>query len=417
MPKRPAVKKVEDAIKALKSVRRDWLRRDGCTAVDVGFKIKDRKVTDDLALRFHVRRKLPMADLAGHEAVGAKGANKIAGFPIDVIEAEYGCNDQPIRTPALLEPEAADRRSRLDPLVGGVSCGNSLLGGAGTIGAIVFDKATGGACILSNWHVLAGRRAAVVGETILQPGTLDGGGAGDHVGTLLRFRLDRDMDAALARLSNERERSRDLLELEPLRGIEEPELGMRVEKSGRTTAVTRGIIDGVAMTVSIDYRGDTGVQTLDDQIRIVPRPPWPAEEDEISSGGDSGSVWINEGTRRAVGLHFAGETSPAPSDEHAIANKMSVVADGLNFSVLPLFRPNDNFRFNRDLLRELICRRFPSLCDRQFTISPSLPAGEHRQEQVLKDPATCNCGQSYQQPAVSPDEVDMLVDEIMAAMR
>jgi endonuclease G len=417
MPKRPPIKKVEEAIKALKSVKRDWLRRQGCTAIDVGFKIKSEKVTDDLALRFHVRRKLPMADLAGHEAVGGKGESKIGGFPVDVIEAEYGCNDQPMRTSELLEPEAVNRRDRVDPLVGGVSCGNPRIS-AGTIGAIVFDRATGDPCILSNWHVLAGSRSAVAGEAILQPGSADGGGTSDRVGSLLRFRLDRDMDAGLARLGDQREWSRDILELEPLRGVEEPELGMPVEKSGRTTGLTKGIIDGVSMTVTINY-GSAGLQTLDDQIRIVPRPPWPAVDDEISRGGDSGSVWINEGTRRAVGLHFAGETSTAPSDEHAIANKMTVVSEGLNFSVLPLFRPRPPVPIiDRDLLRALICQRFPFLCGGRFPLPrPPIPIGGQTLEQAAQSLTACHCGQGAQNFGATLEEVDQLIDDIMAAMR
>ena len=56
MPKRPKHQEVTDAIAALDGVRREWLRRPGVTAVDVGFKIKDREVTDTVALRRTVRR-------------------------------------------------------------------------------------------------------------------------------------------------------------------------------------------------------------------------------------------------------------------------------------------------------------------------------------------------------------------------
>ncbi len=112
---------------------------------------------------------------------------------------------------------------------------------------------------------------------------------------------------------------------------------MNVVKSGRTTGITQGIVDGLSLSATINY--DTTPNTFHDQIHIVPRPPWPAVDYEVSRGGDSGSVWINEATGRAVGLHFAGETDPAPTSEHGIANRMSKVAaaTGLNFSLTPLF--------------------------------------------------------------------------------
>jgi hypothetical protein len=67
MPARPPRKQVDEAIAALDSVRRDWLHRNGVTAVDVGFKIKDTTLTDELALRMHVRRKLPLEALPAFE--------------------------------------------------------------------------------------------------------------------------------------------------------------------------------------------------------------------------------------------------------------------------------------------------------------------------------------------------------------
>ena len=131
---------------------------------------------------------------------------------------------------------------------------------------------------------------------------------------------------------------------------------MNVVKSGRTTSVTEGIIDGVGLSTRLNYGGGT-VQSFRDQIHIVPRPPWPSVDYEVSKGGDSGSVWINEATGKAVGLHFAGETDPSPSKEHAIANRMVDVAEKLNFSFTPLFckpRPKPRENRLRDILRAFL---------------------------------------------------------------
>ena len=408
MPKQPQARQVDDAIKALNKMRRDWLRRPNVTAVDVGFKIKGQKVTDDLALRVHVQRKLA-DDQLGSEAVNTqRKKEKVEGFPVDVIEAEYAASDRPARPLAahqFLAPEAVDRRGRVDPLVGGVSCGNPRIT-AGTIGAIVFDKTDGKAAILSNWHVLAGSRAAAAEEEIWQPGRADGGSSGDRVASLSRFRLDRDMDAGLARLTGGRASSRDQLELQPIKGIDEAVLGMQVVKSGRTTGVTKGIIDGVSLSTAINYGGDAGVQAFRDQIHIVPRPPWPAVDTEISLGGDSGSVWVNEANDHAVGLHFAGETDPSPTAENAIANRMVVVAQELNFSFTPLFvapAPPVDDRW-REIIRLILCRRYPWLCQQPRPRIQSEARG--CAEEIVRSLAA----------APGEVEVESVVDEIMSAL-
>lgn len=353
MPKRPTNKVVEDAIAALDGVRREWLRRPGVTAVDVGFKITGDQLTDQVAIRVHVGRKMPAAELAKSEVFNETGKTprKVGGFPVDVIEATYGPSDAPMVLDYDDEAaiEAIDRKSAVDPLIGGVSCGNPRVT-AGTIGAIVFDRATCKPMILSNWHVLAGASAAAVGEPILQPGKIDGGT--QTVATLTRMTLDARMDAAVATLNGARGHTRDILGLGTIGGIDTATLGMNVVKSGRTTGITRGVVDGVSMSVSINY-GDPGVVAFSNQIRIVPRPPWPAVDYEVSQGGDSGSVWLNESSNRAIGLHFAGETNPAPSAENAICSPMAPIAAELNFSFLPvLCRP----RFD-------ICDWFPRLCE------------------------------------------------------
>ena len=310
MAKRASAKEVDAAIAELDKVRRKWLRRPGVTAVDVGFKIDDEEMTDQVAVRVHVKRKLDDAVLERDgEAFSTKAAPGSCGdFPIDVIEAEYGPSDENDDEDRRFEAlEAIDRRSRVDPLVGGISVGNPRVT-AGTLGAVVWDKTDCKVSILSNWHVLCGSSACAAGEAIYQPGVFDGGTAADTIGTLKRFRLDTHNDSALAELDGSRGSSRDIVGLSPITGVVAPRLGMQVVKSGRTTEITEGIIDGVSLSTSINYGGGV-VNSFQDQIHIVPRPPWPSVDVEISRGGDSGSVWIEESSDKAVGLHFAGESS------------------------------------------------------------------------------------------------------------
>lgn len=361
MPKKPTEKVVADAIAALDTVRRQWLRQPGVTAADVGFKIKGDVLTDTVALRVHVARKLPVSELAKSEVFNetAKADKKVGGFPVDVIEATYG----PSTAPVVLDHDdedaiaALERTTAFDPMVGGISCGNTRVT-AGTIGAIVFDRTTAVPMILSNWHVLAGASAAVAGESIVQPGSIDGGT--QTVATLTRMRLDSSMDAAVATLNGARGHSRDILGLGTITGTDTATLGMLVVKSGRTTGITRGVVDGVSLSTSINY-GDPGVVSFSNQIRIVPRAPWPAVDYEVSRGGDSGSVWLNEANNRAIGLHFAGETDPAPASENAICSPIGPIATALNFTFQTVLRP-----WEPPIKIWNICDRYPWICEGLF---------------------------------------------------
>lgn len=409
LPKKVSKTQVTAAVEALNSVRRDWLRRPGVTAVDVGYKIKGRKMTGEVAVRLHVERKKPPESVERFDLVtSSQKPQKVGDFSIDVLEATYGPAEG--LGPELVEAEAVNRRGRVNPLIAGISVGNPRVT-AGTLGAIVWDRSDGKACILSNWHVLCGDPACAAGEDILQPGRLDGGRARDKVAELKRFRLDADADAALAELTGQREFSRDVLELDPIPGIVAPALGMRVSKSGRTTGLTRGLIDGVSLTTTIRYRSGP-VQTFNDQIHIVPRPGSPPDF-EVSLGGDSGAVWIDDASHRAVGLHFAGETGAAP--EHAVANRMEAVARTLNFSFTPVFRPPpvDEER-QRELIRRIICLRFPWLCGRFPFAGPQAAAAPA---------APCTCGGGPAADAggfanfPAGPGVDELVEEILAELR
>jgi hypothetical protein len=77
--------KVQAAISELDKVRGDWLARPNVNAVDVGLKFKDGQLTDELAIRVHVKRKLPREELQAHELF----PTQLGGFSVDVIEANY----------------------------------------------------------------------------------------------------------------------------------------------------------------------------------------------------------------------------------------------------------------------------------------------------------------------------------------
>jgi hypothetical protein len=86
MPREIPTSELNAAIEELDQVREEWLKRPGVTAVDVGYKIQDGVLTDQLAIRVHVRRKLSPEALPEHELF----PEHLGRFSVDVIEATYG---------------------------------------------------------------------------------------------------------------------------------------------------------------------------------------------------------------------------------------------------------------------------------------------------------------------------------------
>lgn len=289
--------------------------RDYVTGVDVGYKWTDGKPTTERCVRVHVREKLPTSALEAAEIF----PEEIDGVPLDVIQGHYRIR---------LATSPSDHQRRLPFLLGGISVGHRNVT-AGTIGALVIDLDDGSPSILSNWHVLAGPTAST-GDAVLQPGRADGGVPGsDTIAHLHRSVLDRDGDAAIARLTG----SRQWLPMvygpfDVFSGARLSKLGETLEKSGRTTAQTKGRVDGEGVYF-LEYQTQPGVFERHgiSGFKIVHEP---GGAGELSSGGDSGSVWYNATSKEAVGLHFAGEVDPDPTAEHAIACNMPTVMDRLN---------------------------------------------------------------------------------------
>lgn len=301
----------------LESVREDWLGREGVTAVDLGFKWRQGQMTDQLAVRVHVVKKKGEIELSAGELF----PEEVQGFPVDVIEASYA--PQALVT---TRPEAAieGRGRRYDVVPIGVSIG-CRYSTAGTLGAKVYDRRSGQAMILSNWHVLVGRRNAEADLPIWQPGWVDGGtNASNTIATLSRSLLG-PYDAAVARLTGERQVTSRTVEGRPIEDSTEPRLGMQVWKSGRSSGYTEGFVDGIKMTVPLSYNA-AGVHMLQKVFRIVPLPG--GRYSEISVAGDSGSVWVDNASGKAVGLHFAGEIGDTP--EHALAHEIDSVLEALD---------------------------------------------------------------------------------------
>ncbi|HBT46576.1 MAG TPA: hypothetical protein DEA73_01645 [Peptococcaceae bacterium] len=308
--------------------------------VGVGYKAVRGEVTKKPALVVLVSEKLPVTRLKRDERI----PRLLGKAETDVLE---------VGELRLLTSRTEYKR----PAQPGVSIGHFKIT-AGTFGAVVKDRKTKKPLILSNNHVLAnisngndGR--ASPGDPILQPGPYDGGSREQVIGYLERFiplysevqevtcnkalraerlansllRLVRPdyrfqlqklaptpnvVDAAVARPVDPAAIIDEILGLGKVRGVREPQIGLEVVKSGRSSGITRSTVKVLQATVKVILEeGLKGVFV--DQFITGP----------MAQPGDSGSL-ILDGENYAVGLLFAG------SDKSTVGNRIANVLDRLN---------------------------------------------------------------------------------------
>ncbi len=319
----------------------NFLDDPNITSVGIGYKQKDGKSTGEISIQFTVGQKAAPEALEALDTTLIPKSFVIDGVevPTDVLQRSY--------EPAyklVAESVTSPRKTRIDPIVPGVSVANRRVS-AGTIGGIVYDQHTGTPYILSNWHVLHGSLGRI-GDEIVQPGPHDDNRIDQNrLGKLVRSHLGAAGDCAIASIED-RTFKPDILELNvPIEQIGEVELDDKVIKSGRTTGVTHGIVTRIHTIVQLDYGGDVGEQNIGG-FEIETDDDHLPTNGEISMGGDSGSVWLFKSangrtTRIMAGLHFAGEGSTDPH-EHALACYPRSVFEKLEISLSPPAAPVGN---------------------------------------------------------------------------
>jgi hypothetical protein len=103
-------------------------------------------------------------------------------------------------------------------------------------------------------------------------------------------------------------------------GVAEPAVGMRVQKTGRATGLTFGVVD--LIDFDSDYFGSHSDVWID------------GGSVDFSSGGDSGALYLESNgeassRRRAVGLHWGG------SGNDGVGHRIQAVFDDLGLAALP----------------------------------------------------------------------------------
>lgn len=320
---------LEDTRTVLRHHQNQLLRKANVVATGLGYKVAQGQRTPELSVVCSVARKLPRSQLVSADRVPAT----LDGLPTDVVETG--------RIRIFQSPTEKFR-----PAPGGVSIGHTDIT-AGTLGCVV--RKNGERFILSNNHVLANSNTARNGDPILQPGPTDGGRMPtDQLAVLsefvpIRFRDSPSgcgfargvaiaanflaalagsearlraviaqaepnlVDAAIARPLRDSDILDEILEIGTIRNVVTAQLGMAVQKSGRTTGFTRGEILQVDVTVNVQY-GAGQVATFTDQVMAG----------AMSQGGDSGSAILDD-ENNLVGLLFAG------SDNSTVVNRIEHV--------------------------------------------------------------------------------------------
>lgn len=257
--------------------------------IGVGRRRRAGEKTDEYAVVVHVEHKLPRDEVPASRLLPREFRfvtrdGRAVVVPVDV---QQRARPVPETNPAGTVP---DLRSRVRPVPGGYSAGT------GTLGGWVWDTVADRPVALSNEHVFG----SVAGTVVTQPSTGDGGSPADRIATVVRAGL---LDAAIAAPDDESLLSRSVIGGGPgVLEIADATVDMRVQKCGKTTGITFGVVDLV--DYDIGHHGSRSDLWID------------GDGADFSGGGDSGSLYLERSHpdpaatwRRVVGLHWGGAGS------------------------------------------------------------------------------------------------------------
>lgn len=272
--------------------------------IGVGRKIVCGQYTNDPSVRVYVTQKLPEAQLPA----AARVPRAIGGIPTDVVESAPAYLAAPP-----VPPTCSLRRTKWQrPLQAGIS-GSGAAVNAGTLGALCRStrpSEQNELYVLGANHTFADLGQAPLGAPIVQPSPRDGGTATETIARLVRFApIDERanaanlVDAALAVLDGAVPMEPRVCSIGSVIGVLDTWTEVTVAKHGRTTGLTRGVIDdpSVDVIVPLSRTNPDRVGRFVRQLRIRPS----AGMAVFAQGGDSGALVITRNSALAVGLLFA----------------------------------------------------------------------------------------------------------------
>jgi hypothetical protein len=314
----------------------------------VGFKIKDGKVTDTIAIVAFVRYK-PTIDILTKQNI-APIPPKIEDIPTDVIGIPTGFMP---RINRLLETAVIPDDSRHRPFSGGVATINARERATGTLGLLVqkLHDSSNKLYAITNNHVGANEdvdglpSTANKGDPWIQPGAHGHGTVPDDViATLFEwnrikpagsdqvnfydFALGQIMDSSMSDA-----KAYQVMDIGDVKGIEDINLGDMVMKRGRTTLKTTGRVTAMSVSTTVDYQGiPCGYEN---QIVIT---GFPDPQTPFSLPGDSGSVIVSidknpqTNAYSVKALLFAGGQGDDGID-HTVASPIKRIAQDFNLNI------------------------------------------------------------------------------------
>ena len=332
------MKKMDLAREARKSIEAKHYRN--AEGVFIGYKVEKGKRTKTLAVLVCVSRKLSESQLR----------------PQDIVPKVVNVSGRTIKTD-VIQTGKFKALTLIDdgrPVKPGYSVGHPDMT-AGTLG--FFAKRNGKTCLISNAHVLANVNKGKIGDPSYYPGPYDGGTKENTIAhlvatipiemlasdcffanayvnifnSLAKFfkrksripppvrEVTNQVDCAASEMIDGIEIDQNIPYIGKPIGIVEAELGMEVQKTGRTTEYTKGEVIGIEGAAQVSY-GEHGVAVFEDQIM----------SDIPSAGGDSGSAVLHE--NKLVGLLFAGGAGTT------IMNRMQTVFDELGLEEIGVIK-------------------------------------------------------------------------------
>jgi hypothetical protein len=279
-------------------------------ATGVGIRLRRDRITREHVLKVYVFEKL--RGLRVPEVL-----REFQGIGVDIEALPIQETNPPLSfTP---NPANQQARTRMRPIVGGVSIAPLGADYVGTLGCFVRRAGSAQVLALSNNHVLANVDSLAPGTQIVQPGPESGPTQpGDVFATLVdsvpvkfpdgssHTRINY-VDAAIAAVADasliEPSAIFELQRYAP--GVRAALPNMKVAKAGRTSGVTTGTVtathvDGVHINYGTPFAPRLAV--FNDTIEIQG-----ANGQPFSLPGDSGSVVIDNDTGKPVALLFAGD--------------------------------------------------------------------------------------------------------------
>ncbi|MFD2966292.1 hypothetical protein [Sphingobacterium bambusae] len=287
----------------------DYADRPDIVDIEFGLKLVDGLITDELCIRFNVRKKMSTKSLRSNLVL----PNEIAGFKTDVVDFDN-------RLQILVLPP----RTKIRPLIGGSQILSQIFladpYAYGTLGAVMTLNGT--YVGITNYHVLYGSIPAQMVQT-------------DYAGKCRIFQhlhdtksinsigvastvFDQALDFALIGIEEPVNLTQSLngfpgvikqiIPVDPIYGQ------TKVKKTGATSGITYGIVYG---------------QSLRNPARfpIISDPNFQDKNLPLSLDGDSGSLWIvndNDTNIKIVGLHCQGD-----GETNAVATSITSILNAV----------------------------------------------------------------------------------------